>query len=193
MDFLRWLLHLGIARTWDLPSFYTVPKLKRPDAEWCHSPNFLMLKKREITCVVLHATATAAIGSPKDWLTRPESKVSAHYLIGLDGQIYQLVDEKNIAYHAGESEWNGRKGVNQFSVGIELVNANDGKQVFPKEQINVCASLVAAICVDYGIKLGDIIGHKDISPGRKTDPAGFDFDDFRLTVADIKRKGEESV
>ena len=193
MNFLRWLFRLCISTTWNLPSFYTVPKLKRPDAEWCLSPNFLILKKREITCVVLHATATSAAKSPLEWLTNPDSKVSAHYLIGPDGKVWQLVDELNVAWHAGESEWGGRKHVNQFSIGIELVNANDGKQVFPKEQLSACASLVAAICQDYGIKLKDVIGHKDIATGRKTDPAGFDFDDFRLTVADIKRKGEEDA
>ena len=193
MDWLRFLLSLGIRKTWGLPSFYTVPKLKRPDVEWCHSPNFSTLKNRIITCVVIHATATSKVDSPKDWLTNPDSKVSAHYLIGLDGKIFQLVDEKNVAWHSGESTWNGWPNVNKFSIGIELVNANDGKQKYPPQQIMSCASLVAAICKDYTISPKNVIGHKDIAPGRKTDPAGFDFDDFRMTLADIKRKGEENA
>jgi len=95
------------------------------------------------------------------------------------------VDEKNIAWHAGESEWKGQKGVNTFSIGIELVNANDGKMPYPQEQIDACAALVVPICKDNSISIADVVGHCDIAPGRKTDPAGFPWEDFKLKLHDL--------
>lgn len=152
----------------------------RPPSLWCPSPNYRTPPtQRQISCVVVHATATSGLDSPKEWLCNPQSDVSAHYLIGLDGTILHLVHESNIAYHAGESEWKGVPQVNHYSVGIELVNANDGVMPYPEEQLAACAALVAAVCLDYGVKLEDVVGHLDVAPGRKTDPAAFPWDDFR--------------
>ncbi len=155
----------------------------RPVSEWCPSPNFLSAKSRKITCVIIHATATSGIESPKAWLCNPDSKVSAHYLVDRDGKIYHLVRESNIAWHAGESEWRGVHGVNHISVGIELVNSNDGRMPYTEEQLAACASLVRPICKDYEIGIEDVVGHLDIAPGRKTDPAAFPWDEFRTLLA----------
>ena len=150
------------------------------------SPNCRKAKgTRAVTCIILHATATTGIESPKEWLCNPESGVSAHYLIGKDGRTIQLVPENDIAWHAGESEFGGHKGVNAFSIGIELVNANDGKDPYPIPQVERCARLVASICLKHGIACGAVVGHKDIAPGRKTDPAGFSFDEFRMRLSDL--------
>lgn len=156
---------------------------KRPDSEWCPSPNFLSVPPgRKVTCVVIHATATSGLDSPKEWLCNPNSKVSAHYLIGRTGVILHLVHESNVAWHAGDSEWRGQSGVNRFSVGIELVNSNDGQMEYPNDQLAAAAELVRAICADHGIKPQDVVGHADIAPGRKTDPAAFPWDDFRMRL-----------
>lgn len=152
----------------------------RPPVQQFPSPNFRRWpQKREISCIVIHATATAKLASPLEWLTIPESKVSAHYLIDLDGTVLQLVDENNIAWHSGESSWKGKGKVNEFSIGIELVNANDGIMAYPEDQIEACRALVAAICLERKIRSEDVVGHRDIAPGRKTDPVGFPWDDFR--------------
>lgn len=151
----------------------------RPPIQQYPSPNFRKWpQKRKITCIVIHATATSKLASPLEWLTITESKVSAHYLIDVDGTILQLVDENNIAWHAGESSWRGLKGVNSFSIGIELVNPNDGTE-FPEVQIEATRALTGAICRERSIPSEDVIGHYDIAPGRKTDPVGFPFDDLR--------------
>jgi N-acetylmuramoyl-L-alanine amidase len=158
------------------------------------SPNFKKpASPRAITCVVIHSTATTGIDSPKRWLCDPESKASAHYLIGQDGHVLQLVDEKNIAWHAGESEWRGKHAVNAFSVGIELVNANDGKDKYPAAQFEACASLTALICKEYGVALEDVVGHKDVAPGRKTDPAGFPWDDFKIRLFELGVKSSKEA
>lgn len=159
----------------------------RPDSAWIPSPNFHAGRAHPISCVVMHATATSGLDSPKAWLCNPDSKVSAHYLIDLDGTILHLVHESDVAWHAGESEWKGQPNVNAYSVGLELVNSNDEKMEYPEAQLAAAAALVVAICKDYGVKLEDVVGHLDIAPGRKTDPAAFPWDDFRgrLTTAGI--------
>ncbi len=160
----------------------------RPKADWFESPHFTPAKDRKIKCVVLHATATSGIGSPLQWFTDPGSKVSAHYVIDKDGRIVQMVTEKNIAWHAGVSSWKGlevkspRSGepsLNPTSIGIELVNPNDGYYPYPEEQLAACADLVTSICKDFRISAENVIGHADIALGRKTDPAAFPWEEFR--------------
>jgi N-acetyl-anhydromuramyl-L-alanine amidase AmpD len=75
-----------------------------------------------IDAVVLHYTATGCLEEAIDLMLTGENAVSAHFVIGRDGRIVQMVDIAKKAWHAGESEFDGRSDVNDFSVGIELVN-----------------------------------------------------------------------
>ena len=73
--------------------------------------------------VVIHYTAAGSISSAVRTLTDPQVKASAHLVIGREGEIMQLVPFNKIAWHAGKSEYQGRKGMNHYSIGIELDNA----------------------------------------------------------------------
>jgi len=98
--------------------------------------------------------------------------VSAHYLIDRKGIIYRLVEDKNIAYHAGVSKApDGRKNVNDFSLGIEMMNTEKGQ--FTSEQYSAVNDLIASLKKQYKIKF--VVGHSDIAPDRKTDPWNFDW------------------
>jgi len=143
------------------------------------SPNYKAVPNRAITLIVLHATATDRIESPLAWLTDSMSKVSAHYLLGRDGTLYQLVAERDVAWHAGQSEWKGKQNCNQFSIGIELVNDNSGNMAYPPAQLDVCLDLVADLCKRYSLTRGDVASHATISPIRKNDPQGFPWQEFR--------------
>ena len=102
--------------------------------------------------------------------------VSAHYLIGRDGDIYRLVREKDIAYHAGVSKLpDGRTDVNRVSVGIELVNEQNTK--YTDNQYKALKKLISDIQSRYSITY--VLGHSDIAPGRKTDPWNFDWKRIR--------------
>ena len=108
-------------------------------------------------------------------------KVAPHYVILRDGSIYQLVEEKDVANHAGV----GRlptppytKKVSLFSIGIELVG---GKKDTPtEEQYRSLAGLVRDIESRY--KIENILGHKDITR-RKTDPWNFDWGKFNTLIS----------
>lgn len=102
--------------------------------------------------------------------------VAPHFLIDRKGRIYQLVDEENIAYHAGVSEMkDGRKNVNDFSLGVEILNAED--DTYTDAQYGAVKSLVVYLKETYPIKY--VVGHDDIAPGRKTDPWNFDWKRIR--------------
>jgi len=102
-------------------------------------------------------------------------RVSAHFLIRRNGMLVQFVPCTRRAWHAGESAWRGRTHCNDFSVGVELQGTDDIR--YTAAQYTMLARLVRALCARYPIT--DIVGHRDIAPGRKTDP-GDAFDWQRL-------------
>ena len=84
---------------------------------------------------------------------------------------------------AGKSTWKGVPDTNDYSIGIEMVNKNDGIDPYPPAQYQAMVALCKVLVAKYSIKIDDIMGHKDISLSGKTDPAGFDLDQFRRDVA----------
>jgi len=126
--------------------------------------------------VILHYTA-ASLERSLALLTRGE--VSSHYLIGDDERatVYQLVDESRRAWHAGDSQWDGRTWLNSSSIGIEIVNPGykdtpNGRLWYPysEAQIEHLVALLQDIVKRNGIAPRYIIGHSDIAPMRKLDP-----------------------
>lgn len=73
--------------------------------------------------LIIHYTGGSSLQSSVDWLTSPDAPVSAHLVIGRDGEIIQLVPFSKKAWHAGQSQWGSRIGLNSYSIGIELDNA----------------------------------------------------------------------
>lgn len=126
----------------------------------------------KIQYVILHYTGMETADAAIERLCDPEAKVSAHYVIRRGGAIAQLVDEDKRAWHAGKSCWRGETGLNDTSIGIELVNRGHewGYQTFPVPQIGSCMALVADIMSRHGVSAWNVLGHSDIAPDRKTDP-----------------------
>jgi N-acetylmuramoyl-L-alanine amidase len=122
--------------------------------------------------VVLHYTGMASAAKAIDWLARPESKVSAHYVIDEEGSITQMVPEALRAWHAGASHWAGESDINSVSIGIEIQNPGheDGYPDFPLVQMQSVAALCRDIAKRRGIAPEGILAHSDVSPGRKIDP-----------------------
>jgi len=102
-------------------------------------------------------------------------KVSSHVLIKRSGEIVQFVPFHERAWHAGQSNYQGRECCNDFSIGIEL-EGTDSDQ-FEDTQYRQLAQLITTLQVAYPAISDHITGHSDIAPGRKTDPGtGFDWD-----------------
>ena len=96
-------------------------------------------------------------------------KVSSHLLIRRDGKLVQYVPLNMRAWHAGESNFCGREGCNDFSIGIELEGTDETP--YTDEQYHRLIEVTAQIMKIYpAITPEKITGHSDIAPGRKTDP-----------------------
>lgn len=93
-------------------------------------------------------------------------RVSAHFLIRRDGEVIQFVSCRQRAWHAGLSSWQGRERCNDFSLGIELEGCDEIP--FDDAQYAVLVELVRVLRAHHPIDA--VVGHSDISPGRKTDP-----------------------
>lgn len=105
-------------------------------------------------------------------------RVSAHLLIDRHGAVTQFVPLCRRAWHAGQSEFGGQTGCNDFSIGIELEGTDDCP--YTEQQYQALAKLTGQIRALYPAITSDrIVGHSDISPGRKSDPGkAFDWDYF---------------
>lgn len=135
-------------------------------ALWQPSPNF---DQRRPNFVILHQTTNDNAAKALATLTDPQRRVSAHYLIGRDGALLQLVDEASRAWHAGESWWGGMTDLNSASIGIELDNT--GEEPFAEAQIVALLALLDELRTRYSIPAANYLAHGDVAPARKVDPS----------------------
>lgn len=155
--------------------------IRSPDfAEYSYSPSPNWDERSPgtvVNCVLLHATVKPSLERNILYFCNPASKVSTHFLIGKKGQIVQLVPLQYRAWHAGVSKLNGTSNVSDFSIGIEVVNLNDGRDPYTGAQYKAVATLIHRLQSRYSIPGARIVSHAQVAmpAGRKTDPRGFDF------------------
>lgn len=139
----------------------TIPVYQRP------SPNY-NVRKTPIDMIVLHYTGMSSLPEVLDKLTDKSSELSAHFVVDVDGRIFQLVAENDRAWHAGVSNWQGQRDVNSRSIGIEIMN--NGQTPFTPEQMASVLSICKTMMAKHNIPAHHIVGHSDVAPGRKIDP-----------------------
>ena len=162
-------------------------------ANICLSPNCSFREKDEISLLVIHNISLPpgkfGGGHVEEFFQNildpqahpyfdeiKELKVSSHLFIERDGSITQFVPFDKKAWHAGVSNFNGRENCNEFSIGIELEGTDELE--YTQEQYDTLVEVSRELMVSYPlITKGNIVGHCDIAPGRKTDPGEtFDWD-----------------
>ena len=96
-------------------------------------------------------------------------KVSSHLYIKRNGELVQFVPFNKRAWHAGESTYKGVSDCNNYSIGIELEGTDD--DFYTDDQYDTLIEATKCIIKNYPlINKDSIVGHSDVSPGRKTDP-----------------------
>ena len=163
----------------------------RPDSplvgDYHPSPNFEPRRGgQRPSILLLHYTGLGSAANAIDWLSRPESKVSSHYVIDEEGAVTQLVAEDMRAWHAGLAVWAGETDINSASIGIEVHNQGHehGLPDFPEAQVRVLEALCRDIIARHGIRPERVLAHSDVAPTRKRDP-GEKFPWARLARAGI--------
>lgn len=115
---------------------------------------------RTIERIVIHVTdGGRSYRGTVGWFQNPQSKVSAHYVVGQGGEVVQMVRENDRAWHAHHA--------NRDSIGIEHV-ASRRRGIFPTEaEYRASAALVRHLCAKYGIPADEqhVLGHSDADPG----------------------------
>ena len=138
------------------------------------SANYFPKKRfnNSIKFIIIHYTGMQSEIESIKRLKSVKSKVSCHYLINRKGLVRQMVDDNKVAWHAGKSKWKTFRNLNEFSIGIELVNRGHefGYQNFSSSQIATLIKLCNKLKKKYKVKKENFLGHSDIAPLRKLDP-----------------------
>ena len=135
------------------------------------SPNFNTRRYKKISFIIIHYTALESCEKAISYLCDKKNKVSCHFLISQNGDIYNLVNLQHRAWHAGISFWNDQHDLNSISIGIELdYSFNKLNNKYSKKMINSLIILIKRIKNKYKINNLNILGHSDIAPFRKKDP-----------------------
>lgn len=131
-----------------------------------------------ISIIVIHYTEIDFNATKRKFLDSIQ-EVSAHFVIDQEGTAYRFVQDEDVAYHAGDSYWYGLEGVNEYSVGIELVHhgfsSTKGIKVkgdehlwtpYDGRQIDTLIKICENYRVQYNIAPQNIVGHSDVAPWR---------------------------
>ena len=139
-----------------------------------------------VDILLLHYTDMARAEDAVERLCDPTAAVSAHYVVAEDGRVWQLVPEDRRAWHAGVAWWAGEGDINSRSIGVEIANPghSHGYRRFPDTQMAALEALCRGLLRRHPIPPHRVLGHSDVSPGRKIDP-GHLFDWRRLAASGI--------
>lgn len=132
----------------------------------------------QISIIVIHYTQIDFTATKKIFLDNTK-EVSSHLVIDQDGTVYRFVADEDVAYHAGQSGWQGLEGINEYSIGIELVHpgfsATEGIKVkgdehlwvpYDGRQIDALIKICKGYAAQYNIAPQNIVGHSDVAPWR---------------------------
>lgn len=124
---------LGVTRSPDYPPAIWDPA---PECNWEE-------RTKEVSAVVIHYTEGSYAGCIS-WFKNCDAEVSAHYVIrSVDGQITQMVLEKDKAWHA--------RTANGYTIGIEHEAYGNVWEFFTEEMYQSSADLVRSICSRYDV------------------------------------------
>jgi hypothetical protein len=160
INFIKFLVSKGYAEDPDyvakvlkhLPEARRILKME-VTSKWipAHSTNYATSRGGKTpTIIVLHYTAESNYKSAVSWFQNPKSKVSAHYVVGREGELVQMVREEHKAFHA--------RHTNSYSIGIECAAAAGEKLTPPQEKVLI--GLLKDVMARWNIPKSKITGHR---------------------------------
>jgi N-acetyl-anhydromuramyl-L-alanine amidase AmpD len=140
--------------------------------------------------MILHATASKSEAGDESWLSHyHDNPVSINQLVHRDGTIIQILPNDTIAWHAGLSVLNGRTDCNEWCIGVEICNADDGVEPYTDAQYESVAQTVAYNCARFHIMDRQVATHAAVAlpAGRKRDPYHFDLVRMWKRVGELRQ------
>jgi N-acetyl-anhydromuramyl-L-alanine amidase AmpD len=132
---------------------------------WSPTKNFAK-RLRKPSMVVIHHTADESVENVLQWFQNPKSERSAHYVIEKSGQVHQLVNLKDVAWHC--------RGENQKSFGIEVVALG---RPMSFDQAEALEAIVFNLLSDYALPYTAVTAHR-YTKGASTECPGELFDRY---------------
>ncbi len=140
--------------------------------------NFTTGTTQRIKYIVIHYVgATGGAEANCKYYAAQNRGASAHYFVGFNGEIWQAVEDKNIAWHCGGKKYANTKGgtyhgicTNVNSIGIEMCVRNRGSQAndsrdwyFENATVKATIELTKELMQKYGILEDCVIRHYDVT------------------------------
>lgn len=120
---------------------------------------------------------------------------SAHYFVGFNGEVWQCVEDANIAWHCGASSYKHAECRNANSIGIEMcvrkkntksMGATDKDWYFEDATVEAAAELTRYLMNKYGVPASHVIRHYDVTG--KICPNPYVYNTSAHTWDEFKRK-----
>lgn len=119
----------------------------KPPCVWITSPNYSSRNGSKITNIVIHHTDSFNLDGTVAWFKNPASQVSAHYVLGLDGSLVQMVHDGDKAWHCYAN--------NAYTIGIEIVHTNSMGHINALQE-KILILLVKNLMTEYDIPKANV-------------------------------------
>jgi N-acetyl-anhydromuramyl-L-alanine amidase AmpD len=186
----------------------TLPRTEASNADYPDATRFVPAASfrasgsdRTINRVVIHITdGGSSINGPISWFQNPASGVSSHYIVGQNGEVVQMVRDRDIAWHANRA--NGDSiGIEHCARAPKVLGPNDPGLIPTPLQYEASAALVQWLCDQYGIPVDrdHILGHSEVDPNTthvNCPNAVWDWDyymEILTTGASVPLPGDEAI
>lgn len=163
---------------------------------------------KPIKGIILHWTASPK-GTPLgvyNWFEQRKngkhSYGSAHFCVGIDGEVWQYIPQQEMAYHVGSKTYT-QEALNKYgsypnnaTIGVEMCHLTwEGE--YSQETWQETKMLTALLLMEYGLNISDIDTHKGIV-GWKECPQWFhrfpeELDRFKQEVGEIMKSGIKGI
>ncbi len=161
------------------PKSKSVPPKSYPETK-AKTPN-VSAKPIIPKAIVLHHSGGSYAGGVA-WIKNPASRVSYHCLVAPDGKRTVFAVPEQRTWHAGKSEWRGRRDLNSWSVGAAFAG-DTYKQPLTDAAMASMAEYLLPLMKQYNLALGDVTDHRTVSPGRKDDLNAVELARFKAYLA----------
>lgn len=151
-----------------------------------------------IKYIVIHYVgATGGAEANCKWYAAADRGSSAHYFVGFDGEIYQSVEDKDIAWHCGAKTYVHPNCRNSNSIGIELCVRNKGSNAatskdwyFEDATVASAVALTRELMKKYGVTPDRVIRHHDVTGKICPNPFVYNntkhtWDNFKLLLLSV--------
>ena len=125
---------------------------------------------KRIKYIVIHYVgATGGAEDNCNYFYSAYRGVSAHYFVGHKGELWQCVEDADVAWHCGTTgKYKHKYCRNSNSIGVEMCCRQDskGNWYFEEETVAATVELVKYLMKKYGVKIDNVVRHYDVTGKR---------------------------